>query len=94
MAIHENKHRLSLDNYIGSNIIAFTCCVFNKRRLFNNNTVFLAFEAILLDSLEKHGCNAYVYLFMPDHGHLILQGEKDDSDLWTCMVYYSERKTS
>jgi len=91
MTIHENKHRLPIDNYIGFNIIAFTCCVFNKRQLFKDNPVILAFEAILLESLDKHNCGAHVTLFMPDHGHLILQGKNEISNIWKCMVAFKQK---
>lgn len=90
MTILENKHRLPLDNYMGFNIVAFTCCVVNKQPLFVNNPVFLAFETILLDSLDKNNCGSHACLFMPDHCHLILQGKNEKSDIWKCMVLFKQ----
>lgn len=91
MIVREKKHRLSLDNYIGFSIVSFTCCILNKKRLFINQVVFKTFEDILLDSLVKYGCDAHVYLFMPDHAHLILQGKKENSDIWKCMVAFKQK---
>jgi putative transposase len=91
MAIREKTHRLHLENYVGFKIISFTCCVSDKQHLFINNHVFIAFEAILLDSLNKHDCGAHAYIFMPDHGHMILQGKSEIANIWKCMVAFKQK---
>jgi REP element-mobilizing transposase RayT len=44
-----------------------------------------------LDSLVKNLCAAHVYLFMPDHAHLILQGENEHANIWKCMVAFKQK---
>ncbi len=91
MIIHEKKHRLPLDLYVGHNIISFTCCISGKKHLFVNDPTFLAFEAILLESLNKFGCDAHAYLFMTNHTHLILQGKNEDSNIWKSMILFKQK---
>jgi putative transposase len=91
MPVREKKHRLSLDNYLGFNAVSFTCCLSNRKLLFVELSTFAAFEEILLDALNRNNCGAHVYLFMPDHGHLILQGKKENSNTWKCMVAFKRK---
>lgn len=91
MPVLEKKHRLPLDNYIGFNIVSFTCCVQNKNHLFVDDSIFSTFEGMLLDKLIKHNCNALVYLFMPDHAHLIFQGKSEIANIWKCLVAFKQK---
>lgn len=36
---------------------------------------------MLIEAIGKRGCDAIVYLFMPDHLHLVLQGINKNSDV-------------
>ncbi|HLD20472.1 MAG TPA: transposase [Patescibacteria group bacterium] len=40
--------------------------------------------------MTKNGCVAHVYLFMPDHVHLLVEGQSDESDLWKCIVDFKQ----
>jgi putative transposase len=91
MAIREKKHRLSLDNYIGFNIVSFTFCIFGRKYFFIDDLPFNIFEGILLNELKQYNCQAHVYLFMPDHGHFIFQGKQEDADIWKCMVEFKQK---
>lgn len=91
MLIYEQKHRLPIAQYIGFNVIAFTCCVQNKKNLFIDREIFRTFNNILLEVLEEYNCDAHVYLFMPNHMHLILQGKNDTADMWKCLVLFKQK---
>ena len=65
---------------------AFTICVLNQAELFVTLDLFCCFEGILQGSLTLSKCEAPVYLFMPDHLHLVLKGTQEESDLWNCVV--------
>lgn len=89
--IREHKHRLPRQLYVGNISCVFTICVLNGKELFVSQDIFTSIKGILLDSLIRAKCGAYVYLFMPDHVHLLLQGIEDESDLWKCIVDFKQR---
>ena len=89
--VRERKHRLPRERYIGRRPIAFTVCVLRPNRLFINIDIVSPMVEILLDSLESQRAEAYVYLFMPDHLHILLGGSDDTSDLWKCVVDFKQR---
>jgi putative transposase len=91
MQIKERKHRLPREAYVGRVRCAFTICVFDKRTLFVTDHIFRSMEEMLLDVLKKSICDAHIYLFMPDHCHLLIEGKVDESDLWQCMVDFKQR---
>jgi len=87
----EHKHRLSRELYVGNIVVAFTVCVHGRRNIFSEPGIFSSLEKILLETLNKHECDAHVYLFMPDHCHILIQGNAKNSDLWRCMVSFKQR---
>ena len=89
--IQERKHRLPKKRYIGRLTAAFTVCVLNKERLFTNDNIVSPIENILLDALKSHKAEAHVYLFMPDHLHLLIEGSDKTSNFWKCMVNFKQR---
>ena len=89
--VREHTHRLSRDLYVGNIIAAFTVCIHEKRNIFSEDNIFSSLEKILLETMNKHKCDAHVYLFMPDHCHLLIRGKDKSSDLWRCMVTFKQR---
>jgi REP element-mobilizing transposase RayT len=81
MKIKERKHRLSKETYKGRVRCAFTICVYNKRALFVSDYIFRIMEDMLLAALVKTNCDAHIYLFMPNHCHLLIEGKSEESDL-------------
>lgn len=72
--IREKKHRLSLDSYAGTITVAFTLCVDHRAALFLDSSVVKEFEHLLLAEATRFDCDIPIYLFMPDHLHLLVQG--------------------
>ncbi|NIM96855.1 MAG: hypothetical protein GTO24_01850 [candidate division Zixibacteria bacterium] len=70
---------------------AFTICVHDRRRLFVSDYIFHSVENILLQTLVKANCDAHVYMFMPDHCHLLTEGKSEESDLWQCVVDFKRK---
>ena len=70
--IRERKHRLSEELYRDNCRASFTACVDGRRRLFITPEVFTIVAEILIDACLHHNCQADVYLFMPDHAHIVL----------------------
>jgi len=90
MTVIEKKHRLDSGLYRGATV-SFTCCIKNREPFFNNHTVFDAVEKILLDSLESHRIDAHIYLFMPDHVHLLLGGQDAGADVFGCICDFKQK---
>lgn len=88
--IVEKKHRLQRELYRGQMIATFTICVFNKQKIFTTQEVFNQMERFLLDSLKKFDCGSLVYLFMPEHCHITIEGCSEEADLWRCIVSFKQ----
>jgi REP element-mobilizing transposase RayT len=89
--IREKKHRLDQEVYKGLKIISFTLCIKNRKILFKNPQIFKVFESLLIKELNKHQCQAYVYLFMPDHAHLLVSGKEQNSDNKRCIDSFKQK---
>lgn len=89
--IREKKHRLDADVYKGEKIISFTICIKERKKLFIEENVFSVFEKMLLQELKKFDCASYVYLFMPDHIHLIITGNNPNSEIKKCLDMYKQK---
>ena len=89
--IRERKHRLSPSLYCGKIAVSFTACIADRKPAFKDAGIFSSMSEILPDALERYNCDAHVYLFMPDHCHLLIQGNVDDSDLLGFMKDFKQR---
>jgi len=89
--IREKKHRLSSEIYIGERPIAFTICIKDRKSFFIKKSTFLHFEKILIEELKQYDCSAPVYLFMPDHLHLVLGGNKSNSNVKKCLEMFKQK---
>lgn len=89
--IQEKKHRLDNELYIGERAIAFTVCIKDKKEYFLNNNIFKYFEEILIDELRNYNCRALVYLFMPNHLHLIISGNESNSNVKKCLEMFKQK---
>lgn len=87
----ERPHRLDRECYQGTTCVAFTLCIQNRGNLFSDPTIVETFEQILLETLKTKGCSAHVYLFMPDHLHLLVDGDTEKSDLWETIVLFKQK---
>ena len=68
----ERKHRLPLNCYKGKVKITFTFCIEGKKILFVDKEIVDKFLEILIEIKNKYDCKNWVYIFMPDHVHLII----------------------
>ncbi len=89
--IKEKKHRLPLSCYQGKIRVTFTLCAEDKKPLFARRIAVDKFIEILEESKNKFKCKNWVYIFMPGHMHLILEGETEQSDLWKTMILFKQK---
>ncbi len=89
--IREKKHRLDPEIYIGEEIVSFTLCIRNRYGFFTTRENFRIFENYLLNELRTFNCSAYVYLFMPDHLHLVLTGNDFNANIKKCLDMFKQK---
>ena len=79
----ERNHRLLKENYIGCVRISFTLCINERLKFFreDNENIINYFLKILKNECEKQNVINWIYVFMPDHVHMILEGRSESSDL-------------
>lgn len=84
--IREQVHHLPRQYYCGRICATFTVCVQHKQPLFARDTIVAEFVSILDWARKRNGCVVMLYCFMPDHLHLIVQGQNDQADLYKTML--------
>lgn len=89
--VREKRHRLPLHCYRGQVIATFTLCVENREPLFTGNAVVDRFREILKEVKDRYSCKNWVYIFMPDHIHLVNEGISEESDLWKMMNLFKQK---
>lgn len=87
----ERPHRLERNDYQGLLCCSFTCCIEKRQKFFVTQETFSICESKLLGALEKYHCGAHVYLFMPDHLHLLVEGKSEEADLWKMIVDFKQQ---
>jgi len=77
----KRKPRLTDFDYRGYNRYFITICTDRKRKLFENAERVNSIIEILANESSKSGFKIWAYCFMPDHLHLLLEGDKIDADM-------------
>jgi putative transposase len=89
--IKEKKHRLSQSFYQGNVRVTFTLCIQNKQPFFTDKAIVDKFIIFLKEAKEKHDCKIWAYIFMPDHIHLVVEGNSEKSDLWKTITLFKQK---
>jgi putative transposase len=90
IGIREKPHRLPRLCYRGAVTVSITACICDRRPVFTRVTVVNPFVELLRRGSEMCSCRVLIYCFMPDHLHLVLQGENADADTWRAMVHFKQ----
>lgn len=89
--IREQRHHLHREHYCGRIWGGFTICVQHRQFLFSSDLIVNRCVSIFDSARERHACLVLLYCFMPDHLHLILQGQDEQSDLYDAIVDFKHR---
>jgi len=87
----EKSHRLPPELYRGEQTVAFTCCVEDAQPLFRDDCVVAAFLPMLRAAAEQHDCRVLIYCFMPEHLHVLLDGQTGAADPLRAMRAFKQR---
>lgn len=87
----EHRHRLNLSNYKGLVRASFTLCIKEKKKVFIQNNIVNCFVKILNETRKKYACTNWAYVFMPDHIHIVLEGECTSANLWKTITLFKQK---
>ena len=80
MGFQRKVNRLPREVYRDARVYFLTLCCLDGRQLFTDASVVESVLLTLKLCCKNHGFKTHVYCFMPDHLHLLVQGE-EKSDL-------------
>ena len=80
-SVREKRHRLPPNSYRGLLVVAFTINVADHVRSFNDRVCVAVASCALAEAFVNHGGHVGVYVFMPEHVHLMVSGKDERSDL-------------
>ena len=96
----KSSPRLEDFNYKGGYVYSITICTFKNEKYFLKESTVALVLNFLKDISAKHECTIFVYCFMPDHLHLLLQGNNKTSltffikELKQLSGFYFKKKTN
>jgi putative transposase len=82
------RHLKNFD-YIGLHQYFLTFCTQDRRHLFTSLGEVTLARTQIVRACREHSISLFAYCFMPDHAHLLVQGESDDSD---CKLFIERAK--
>jgi putative transposase len=91
--VREKSHRLPRSAYNGNVIVSFTINT-DKRVAYFNDVENIAITAqALAEAFETHLGHVGVYVFMPDHVHLIVSGSSPEKNLLDLVEGFKQKTT-
>ncbi|MFH1715611.1 MAG: transposase [Elusimicrobiota bacterium] len=72
--IKRKKHRLNENNYKGNVRLTVTICSDQRKIIFNKNEIIINVVNFLKEEIKKENIINYIYVFMPNHIHFIIEG--------------------
>ncbi|MBI4650948.1 transposase [Candidatus Desantisbacteria bacterium] len=90
--MNKYKKRIRLKNfdYIGIYRYFITLCTHDNSPIFNNNILITKLTNILKIESEKFRFKIWIYCFMPDHVHLLIEGKDLESDMKKLISTYKQ----
>lgn len=89
--IREKRHRLPERIYVGCKLVAITICIKDNKKVFITEETVAVFEKELLHALKSYQCSTHVHLFMPDHIHLIVEGNTENSNIKKAIELFKQK---
>ena len=83
--VREKHHRLPDECYRGELVVAFTANLKLHPQAPVTEDLFRPLAGFLEGECRRYGCSAEAYVLMPDHGHFLLRGDREDSDVLKAM---------
>jgi REP-associated tyrosine transposase len=74
-------HRLPTFSYVGLHRYSLTFCTHRRVHAFVDKAIVTTMVTQILQAARDRRFAVIAYCFMPDHVHLLVEGEAEDSDL-------------
>ena len=88
---YKKRIRLKDFEYKGFYRYFVTICTFDKKPIFTDNTLVAWLIELLREKSKLIRFKVWAYCFMPDHLHLLIEGEHDDSDMRRFVSAYKQQ---
>jgi len=85
MKKYKHLPRFEREAYIGTKHIMFDMRTYRSHKTFVKRNITETAIDLLRNYAEKYQCEVLCYIFMPDHVHLIVYGQTDESD---CLKFH------
>ena len=89
--IREKRHRLPKECYQGMIRVNFTGDIKDGLPAFVDDEIYAGMVDCLRRALKKHRAKNWVYIFMPEHMHCILEGETEETNLLHAMYCFKQQ---
>ena len=90
MKKYRKRPRLKNFCYKGYHRYFVTICTHERNPIFKNDVMVRQLIRVLKDTSKTFGFKVWAYCFMPDHLHLLIEGESPDSDLKRFISSYKQ----
>ncbi|MEW6456101.1 MAG: transposase [Acidobacteriota bacterium] len=88
---YKKRVRLKDFNYKGYNRYFVTICTNNNKNLFINKDLIDWLISELKEISNKHHFNIWAYCFMPDHLHLLTEGNDEEADMRKFIAAFKQK---
>ncbi|MGE5834405.1 MAG: REP-associated tyrosine transposase [Acidobacteriota bacterium] len=88
---HRRPPRLPTFDYRGAHRYFVTCCAAERRRVFVEGDFVQVLVQQILHAASEHGFAVLAYVFMPNHLHLLVEGQTADADFRAFMRFLRRR---
>ena len=89
--VREKHHRLRPEAYRERAICVFTICAKERTPVFRDESVVRIARAALEEAFAQWHGHVGVYVFMPDHLHLMVSAQDPRSDLLALVASFKQR---
>ena len=89
--IIEKKHRLNKKLYTGFVRATFTLCVRDRKKLFIEKIVVDEFLKIFKKVVSNYNVLNWVYIFMPEHFHTVIEGRTKETNILKAIVMFKQK---
>ena len=90
MKKYRKRPRLKNFDYKGYYRYFVTICTHERNPIFKNDAMVRQLIRVLKDTSKTFGFKVWAYCFMPDHLHLLVEGNSPDSDLKRFISSYKQ----
>lgn len=89
--IRQKPHHLPREHYRGEIWVSYTSCVQDRHFLFTKHKIVDNFVSMLDWARKRNDCIVLLYCFMPDHIHVVFQGQSENADSYQAMLDFKQK---